>query len=265
MVSTLVVGRNTWADLEYADAYLDDSPNGAAWDDLDAEEKARILIWWFRVLERQAYQGTRTGVRVVATAAISAGGTGYAVGDVLTISGGTAGRPAKVNVTTVSGGVVTGVELIDVGSYTVEPTTPATVSGGGGSGATIALTLADQSTAFPRTGLVCKGVALPSDDVPDEVREAQVLLSILSVGEGALLTTTSTGSNEKRLKAGSAEVEFFIPTTTLGTRFPSIVQEVIGCILSSTQSGRLTYTSGVGSDGLFDDPDCRNTLTEGYS
>jgi hypothetical protein len=57
---------------------------------------------------------------------------------VLTVVGGT-GTAATINVT-VAGGIVTSVDSIATpGSYTVNPPTPATTTGGGGTGCTLRL------------------------------------------------------------------------------------------------------------------------------
>lgn len=88
---------------------------------------------------------------------VVAGGTGAAVGDVLTLVGGTltpanaatgtaAGVPTQFNVTTVSSGAVTGLSLKTAGSYTALPSYPAaTTSSGAGTGATITPTNASQA------------------------------------------------------------------------------------------------------------------------
>ena len=66
-------------------------------------------------------------------------GSGYAVNDVCTVLGGT-GTAAEITVTAVSGGVITGYEVTNQGSYSVLPTNPVTTStGGGGVGATFNL------------------------------------------------------------------------------------------------------------------------------
>jgi hypothetical protein len=71
---------------------------------------------------------------------ITSGGTGYAVGNVLTLVGGT-GTATTLNVTAVSSGVITAVTTASNGSYTVVPTNPISVTGGAGSGATFTTTL----------------------------------------------------------------------------------------------------------------------------
>ena len=112
----------------------------------------------------------------IATVAVNAGGTGYAVNDILQIQGGTYTQMGKAKVTSVSGGVVTGVSLFESGgAYSAAPgltgastvgigpstyagnddctldltmtgligTTGISATGGTGSGATFNLTLTD--------------------------------------------------------------------------------------------------------------------------
>ena len=83
----------------------------------------------------------------VATVAVNAGGTGYTVGDILSVAGGTGTVTAQIEVTTISGGggtgPITGVRIYNAGVYTVNPSTPNSVTGGTGSAATITLTFVD--------------------------------------------------------------------------------------------------------------------------
>jgi hypothetical protein len=82
----------------------------------------------------------------VGTVAVHAGGTGYAVNDVLTVAGGT-GTAATLKVLTVSSGVITSVQVLTPGSYTVNPSTSANaVTGGTGTTATMDLTMATVTT-----------------------------------------------------------------------------------------------------------------------
>lgn len=84
--------------------------------------------------------------RSVATAAVNAGGTGYVVGDLLSIAGGTvvASMTARLEVTAVSSGVITAVRIYDSGAYSADPGTLTGngVTGGTGSGATVNITMA---------------------------------------------------------------------------------------------------------------------------
>ena len=85
--------------------------------------------------------GAVTGLRIISSGAystravsatISAGGTGYVVGDILEVQGGSSRCAAKFEVTTVSGGAVTGVSLFeDGGAYSSTPSNPAATEGVG--------------------------------------------------------------------------------------------------------------------------------------
>ena len=79
------------------------------------------------------------------TAAVTAGGSGYVVGDVLTLVG-TGGvlagssSHAQFKVVAVNAGVVTAVVSINAPYYTTAPTAPSAITGGTGTGCTLTLT-----------------------------------------------------------------------------------------------------------------------------
>jgi hypothetical protein len=82
-------------------------------------------------------QATASAALFIQAVTIQNGGTGYTVGNTLTVVGGTSGGAATLIVSTVSSGVITGVTVATGGtSYTVLPTNPFSVTGGSGSGAT---------------------------------------------------------------------------------------------------------------------------------
>jgi hypothetical protein len=71
------------------------------------------------------------------SATVSAGGTGYTVGNVLTVVGGTGSTAATLTVATVGGsGEVLTVTVSNAGLYSTYPSEPFSVTGGTGSGAT---------------------------------------------------------------------------------------------------------------------------------
>jgi hypothetical protein len=80
----------------------------------------------------------------VTAAAVAAGGSGYQVGDVLTVLGGTgSSTPAQVTVATLSGSAVATVTVAFGGYYGLTaPSGTVATSGGHGTGATFALTTA---------------------------------------------------------------------------------------------------------------------------
>ena len=85
--------------------------------------------------------------------AVNAGGTGYTVGDILTVSGGTvvSSLILTLEVTSVSGGVVDGIRIFDCGAYSSNPGNPVAVTGGtGGDDATFDMTFETQNWAINR-------------------------------------------------------------------------------------------------------------------
>lgn len=81
--------------------------------------------------------GLRVLFTTIATLAINSGGTGYAVGDTITLLGGAAAQQAVITVTTVSSGVVTGFAISNGGRYTTNSTTFTQYkTSGAGTGAT---------------------------------------------------------------------------------------------------------------------------------
>jgi hypothetical protein len=95
-------------------------------------------------------QATAT-VRMSLSLSLASGGTGYTVGDVLTVVGGTTTFASQATVTTVSSGVITGITTSASGEYSVMPSSPASVTGGTGSGATLNLSGFVRNASFTIT------------------------------------------------------------------------------------------------------------------
>jgi lysophospholipase L1-like esterase len=74
--------------------------------------------------------------------AVPSGGSGYVVGDRVTLAGGTFTAPAVGNVTSVSGGAITAVAVDTAGLYTATPSNPVSQASttGAGTGATFTVT-----------------------------------------------------------------------------------------------------------------------------
>lgn len=87
-----------------------------------------------------AYSGVLTTNQHCTAAAVSAGGTGYVVGDILLVSAGTGTIATELQVLTATGGVIDTVSVMTQGAYTVPPTNPVSVTGGTGASATFNLT-----------------------------------------------------------------------------------------------------------------------------
>jgi hypothetical protein len=90
--------------------------------------------------------GGGTGATAIVTAmmasgaTVATGGSGYAVGNTLTVVGGTATTVARLSVGAVSAGAITAVSVTLGSAYSKLPTNPVTVTGGTGTGATFNLT-----------------------------------------------------------------------------------------------------------------------------
>jgi len=132
--------------------------------------------------------------------ALNSGGTAtYIVDDILTAAGGTFIRAATFRVITVSTGVITAIELVDPGEYSVLPTLTANaVTGGGGTNATIDLS---QFASNSYEAIMAQMVT--------ELAAFADLTSSLDLSEGAagarLFTVATVGDN-----IGDAAIEFEI-------------------------------------------------------
>jgi hypothetical protein len=87
---------------------------------------------------------------VASTATVAAGGAGYGLGNVLTVSGGVFSAPAQLTVTSIGGGgAITGVSVSVAGDYAGNPGNPVSVTGGAGLGATFNMTWAKVYISAP--------------------------------------------------------------------------------------------------------------------
>jgi hypothetical protein len=123
---------------------------------------------------------TALGGSAVISYAIAAGGTGYAVNDTITVTGGIYSQQNTYTVATIGGsGAVTGLTTVSNGVYTVVPGTPATTTtSGNGTGLTLNLTfgtgtggtgsyvLSGSQTVTSRTMYALNFSVMPSTDGP---------------------------------------------------------------------------------------------------
>lgn len=265
----MTVGRHSYGLLSECDEYLDRSLRAASiWIGVAPDDKRRAMIEAYRLIERQTLSGTPTGIRIVETAQVAAGGSGYVKNEVLTVLGGTFGEAAIVLVKSVASGVVSTIEVLHAGTYTEgsEPASPAsTTSSGSGTGCTLTLTFGDQLSHLPSTGLVdAYGNALASDTYPTIAKEAQFELAFAVQQDPSIGEASGTGSNLKSVGAGSARVEFFRPEDDL-ERFPPQVMELLGPLLAGASATSLGgFRGGGGNESSFDDWPGSYGLTEGY-
>lgn len=127
-----------------------------------------------------------------------------------------------------------------------------------------------QADAYPRTGQTYPdGSAVSTSEVPQAVTEATCLLAgSIAIDSGAAAAGTSA-SNQKRVKAGSAEVEFFRPTAGVPIQDETVWALIKPFTTSFTSAGSavgaVTF-GGKAADSVFDaDDQLGFTLgSEGY-
>jgi len=101
------------------------------------------------------------------TATKVSGGSGYAVNDILIVSGGTFTMPVKLKVDSVAAGVIGNFHIHDYGQYTVAPSNNVSVTGGAGTGATFTIYFSVNSVTVTNGGLYkSRPTATPSGGSP---------------------------------------------------------------------------------------------------
>lgn len=116
---------------------------------------------------------TSVGNSAVSNVTLSAAGTGYVAGNVLTVSGGT-GTSATITVDAVSGGAITAFTLTNRGSYSVLPSyAPATVTGGAGSGATFYLSWSQAASPTVYNSGSTRVIYYAPNRIPSSLDDAQ--------------------------------------------------------------------------------------------
>jgi len=120
-------------------------------------------------------------------------------------------------------------------------------------------TVAAQALQWPRDGATngCTSEAVTDGTTPDDIAYAEFELAMALAADPTLMSSTGSGTNTKRVKAGSAEVEFLQPTigTNDETRLPQNVHDLAACYQDAAggilpSSGSLS--SGTGDSTSFD-------------
>lgn len=131
---------------------------------------------------------TVTGDQVQETA-VQSGGTGYALNDIVTVSGGTRSYPCTMKVLEVTAGAVTKLAVVDEGSYSAQPANPVSVTGGTGTGLTVNLTFMKGGFGNP-TSIAISAAATGSGSTSINV------LSADTMGIGILITGSGDGGSD---------------------------------------------------------------------
>ena len=243
----LTNGVDTYLSVDAASAYLAKSFRAAPkWDLVDDDVREQCLASAFRMLERQSWAGAPSGTTIALAAATAAGGTGYLVGDVLTVTDGT-GTQAQFEVATVGGGgAILTLTLLATGFYSTAPVNPANVSGGHGTGATLNLTTGPATTQFPRSGLQNSlGAPIDGTALPQPLLDAQAQLAFEISQDEDLESARSQDSNIKSIRAGSVAIDNFRPADQQG-RFPFSVMELLRGLFGS---GAMAPAAALNADG----------------
>jgi hypothetical protein len=132
------------------------------------------------------------------SAAVVSGGTGYVVGDVLTLSGGTSTTAASVEVAAVSSGVVTAVRVVHAGAYSVVTTNPTSTTGGTGTGCTLNPTYQSAQWTSLRDA---KQIFLRAPGSITAIGSGYVVNDIVTVNDASVAGTTSVTAATLRVTA----------------------------------------------------------------
>jgi len=173
----------------------------------------------------------------VATAAISAGGTGYTVGDILTATGGTFSHAAKFEVLTVSSGVIQTLRISEGGAYTSNPSSPVSTTGGTGTGATVTVTFASTGWTVARETEEVTAAVINAAGTGYSVNDKLTVVGGLGIGSSSEVTAAVLNVDTV---GGSGEV------TGVSVDTAGIYEEPI-----SPTTG-VAVTGGGGSGATFD-------------
>lgn len=125
---------------------------------------------------------------------------------------------------------------------------------------------ASQENQWPRTNATCNGVVVTDTDVPLELQNATILKAGSITLDSSNANSGTSGSNVKRVQAGSAQVEFFRPTIPgLGLQDETAFQ-LVSCLLAGadgTSGAGFGCASGTDGTSIFGDADAPG-LNEGY-
>ena len=109
-----------------------------------------------------------------------------------------------------------------------------------------------QTMQWPRTGVSDReGVELPSDTVPQFILDAQCELAVALLDDVSVQSNADTSTNIRRMKAGTAEIEYFVGKS--GTRFPTVVHELIGYYLANSSSYIGPFVGGLDAESRLGD------------
>jgi len=198
--------------------------------------------------------GTRDFAKAVSS--VAAGGSGYAVGNVLTVQGGTvltSFPAAQIEVTAVDGsGAITGARIRSPGFYTSPPASPASGAGGAGSGATFNLTWSgagDNPEAILEASEAWnKGINLTGATFANYA----IASTGFSVDGGGLLTASLLNTPHRATPGSPANGWIWTETGGMFVRINGATKTVADLQSAQSVTGAKTFSAGalIGTDFL---------------
>lgn len=154
---------------------------------------------------------------------VANGGTGYTVGDVLTVSGGTAVTATTLRVLTAPAGVIGSVEIVEPGLYSVAPSNDVSVTGGSGSGAEFTLAYTNLVTFLANSLVMASNFGTAANNGLKKVtgfstNGTHVEVSDTLVGEGSAPATADLITVGYQFATGTLDV------TTSGGAYPKLTR-----------------------------------------
>lgn len=187
----------------------------------------------------------------IASATVSAGGTGYAVGNVLTITGGTKGTAATLTVATLSGSAVATVTVSNAGDYWTFPTEPCAVTGGAGTGATFNfVATGEASSTCPRLQIMgghrSDTILLVADACTD-VRLTDVKATTITDVSSEIVSAVGCANVSIPIKTASLQNSWVVDTRAVYYKDADGIVHIEGRIKSGTVAGNtLIFTLDAG-------------------
>lgn len=176
------------------------------------------------------------------TVAVNSGGTGHAVGDVITITntGATFTHTAQIEVVAVSGGVITDARIYRGGAYTVDPTTTTgnaqSATTGAGTGSTFDLTFADTGWTQTRRTQVASSATVAAGGTGYSVSDTLTLIGGV-LGQGGSAATFNVDSVSGGVVTGVSLVtagQYEVPPGPTGVLTSVSPSGGTGCTLDVT-------------------------------
>lgn len=115
----------------------------------------------------------------------------------------------------------------------------------------------DQALKWPRKNATRCGVPVSETELPIEIQNATILLAGSIELDGSVADSGGSGSNIRRVEAGSAGVEFFRPTIPGLALQDETAFRLVSCFLDGSDGSGAGYGFASGTDGksIFGDPD----------